>query len=176
MDTGKSLSLFNTFSSRIGSISEHCMLDAFKICVDRLLEGQVQKIEGSFDPSFLEVDEEELKFRAPVFVRGEVYAADQHLVVHLNASTYATMPCAICNELGDWEIKIDNFYHTEPLSEIKGAVFDLGPQIREALLLELPSYVECGQGKCPHRALIAPYLQKTEKPKDNEMHFPFSGL
>ena len=71
------------------------------------------------------------------------------------------------------ELKLDSFYHTEALKEIKGAVFDYSKALREALLLELPKFVECNQGKCSERETLAPYL-RSRKTKDT--HFPFAGL
>jgi len=155
------------------------MQDVFKIWVDRLGEGRIQKIAGSFAPGFLDIDEKELQFRAPVLVAGEAYLADQHLVIHLKAKTLATLPCAICNEMKPVELKVDNFYHSEAIGEIDGAVFDFSAPLREALLIELPSRFECSEGRCPERASLAPYLQrKATGPKGDgqNRHFPFADL
>ena len=99
------------------------MLEEFKILIDRLKGGQVQKIAGVFNPAFLEVDEPELQFRSPVSVKGEAYVTDADLILHLKASTVAKMPCAICNQMIETEIKIENFYHAEPIEEIPSAYF-----------------------------------------------------
>ncbi len=152
------------------------MREVFKIWIDRLGEGQTQKIDGSFEPSFLEIDEKELQFRAPVRVVGEAYLADQHLVIHLKASTLATLPCAICNQMVEAELKVDNFYHSEPVAEIQGAVFDFGGPLREALLIELPHYFECSNGKCPERATLAAYMRAPAKKETKDTHFPFKDL
>ncbi len=170
------------------------MQEAFKVWVDRLKEGQVQKIEGSFDSSFLEVDEENLRFPEAVAVRGEAYLADQHLVIRFSASTKATLPCAICNQLIDVGFFVKDFYHTEALEEIRDALFDFGVPLREALLLEAPYHVECNQGHCPERSSIAPYLAPAKTPPSNkrekavgekcnsakegggDIHFPFANL
>lgn len=152
------------------------MQEVFKIWIDRLGEGNVQKIEGSFDASFLEIDEKELKFPAPIQVTGEAYLADQHLVIHLKAKTTATMPCAICNQMIDSELKVENFYHSEALEEIPSAVFDFAEPLREALLIELPHYFECCGGNCPERANIAPYLRSTPKADDKKINLPFADL
>lgn len=154
------------------------MQEAFKIWIDRLGEGRLQAIEGSFDPSFLEVDEKELQFRFPVHVKGKAYVADQHLVIHLAANTVATMPCAICNEMVETELKVEHFYHSEPINEIPNAVFNFGAPLREALLIELPKYFECCQGNCPERATLAPYLRsyKKEEQQEEGFNFPFSDL
>ena len=153
------------------------MQEAFKIWIDRLGNGAVQKIEGSFDPSFLEIDEKELQFHFPVEAAGEAYLAERHLVIRLKARTKASVPCAICNEMFDVELKTDNFYHSEELAQISGAVFDFSVPLREALLIELPCYFECCNGKCPERDSLAPYLRAAQKKEsDKKIHFPFADL
>src|SRR3990167_8651127 len=137
------------------------MQEALKVWIDRLVEGRVQKINTSCDPSFLEINEKELQFRSPVKVTGQAYLAEQHLVIHLVAQTKATIPCAICNEMVETDLKIEDFYHTEALSDIRDAVFDFGPPLREALLLELPTHFECRGGNCPVRSSLDPYLRSS---------------
>lgn len=151
------------------------MLEAFKIWIDRLKEGQTQKIDSLFDPDFLDVEEKELQFPFPIKVSGEAYLADIHLVLHLNALTKAVMPCAICNEMIEIELKVVDFYHTEPIAEIRDAVFDFSSILREALLSELPKYIECKKGNCPQRETLTPYLKKKGK-SDPDVHFPFADL
>lgn len=152
------------------------MQEVFKIWIDRLGEGNVQKIDGSFDPAFLEIEEKELQFRVPVRVVGEAYLADQHLIIHLRAQTKATLPCAICNQMIDMDLKVENFYHSEAITEIPSAVFDLSAPLREALLIELPHYLECNGGNCPERANLAPYLRSTPKTDSKNINLPFADL
>jgi uncharacterized metal-binding protein YceD (DUF177 family) len=151
------------------------VLDTFKIWIDRLKDGQTQKIDTLLPSTFLDINEKELQFPLPVKVLGEAYLADTHLVLHLNASTEALMPCAICNEMIETTIQIKDFYHTEPLEDIREAIFDFNLILREALLLEIPQYVECNEGKCSQRELISPFLRK-KKQAEPDVHFPFSGL
>lgn len=149
------------------------MTEDFKIYIDRLKGGLVQKIEGAFDPSFLEVDEEELQFDEPVAVRGEAYLTDDHLVIHLSAVALAEMPCSICNKMIKKTLTVGNFYHTEPLSEIRDAIYDFRLALREALLIEIPNTVECNQGNCASREMIAPYLRREKRA---ETYFPFADI
>ncbi len=153
------------------------MTEDFKIYIDRLKGGHVQKIEESFNPSFLEVDEDELQFDLPVTVRGEAYLTDDHLVIHLAAATAAEMPCSVCNKMIKTPLTVGNFYHTEPLSEIRDAIYDFREALREALLIELPRTVECnaqtGQGTCPSRETLTPYLRGKAR---SETYFPFADI
>lgn len=151
------------------------MNDPFQIWVDRLKGGKTQKINESLDPSFLDVQEEELRLDAPVIVIGEAYLSDNELILRLTASTQVSMPCAICNQMIPVKLAVNDFYHAHPLDEIPSAIYDFRIPLREALLIELPKYVECNQGKCPERKVIAPYMRSGEKIK-KDTHFPFSNL
>src|SRR6185295_14428092 len=95
---------------------------AFHILIDRLKAGATQKIEECFDPSCLGPNEPELHFNTKVDVKGEAYVTDTHLIIHFKAKTKVTMPCAICNEMIDTDLKVDNFYHTESLEDIPSAI------------------------------------------------------
>lgn len=147
----------------------------FKILIDRLKGGQTQKIEEALGPEFLGPEEPELRFPDKVRVKGEAYLTDAHLIIHLKAATKASMPCAVCNEMIDCNLSIDNFYHTVPIEEIPSAIFDFSEALREALLIELPRTVECNQGNCPNRATIKPYL-RSEVRTDKTTYFPFADM
>lgn len=151
------------------------MKESFQVWIDRLKGGQTQKINEFFDPGFLDLREEELTLNAPVIVSGEAYLSDNELILRLKASTKVMMPCAICNQMILVELSVTDFYHAEPLDEIPSAIFDFQPHLREALLIELPRYVECGEGKCPDRKTIAPYMRSGKKAEENT-YFPFSNL
>ena len=151
------------------------MTSDFKILVDRLKGGQVEKIQGFFDPVFLGIEEKELVFSSPVEVKGEAYLSEEHLVLHLSGATEAKMPCAICNQMIAVPLKVTNFYHTEPIESIVGAIFDFSEPLREALLIELPKVVECQGGQCPERTALKPYM-RSKKRSNNTTYYPFSDL
>ncbi len=153
------------------------MSNAFIIYIDRLKGGTVQKIGIHLSPEFFDVNEPDLIFQDPAEVSGEVYLAEEELVLHLSASTIARMPCSICNQMLPISLALTNFYHTEPLSSLKTGLFDLRDTLREALLLELPHTMEC-PGGCKEREIIAPFLRKDHpEAKDApETYFPFSDL
>lgn len=153
-------------------------MDNLKVYIDRLKGGAMQKIAETLPPDFLDIKEEELVFKGPVRIRGEVYLADDYLVIQLNMETTAQLPCSICNEIISFPVVIKNAYITQPLSEIKGAVIDLTEKIRETILLQTPLFTECNNGKCPERENIKKFLKVEDKPSDPEdvTHFPFSNL
>lgn len=149
--------------------------EPFLIYIDRLRGDEVEKLVGPFDPSFLDVGDPELEFPYPVKVEGEAYLSEEHLVLRLTASVCAKMPCSVCNEMVETVVEVENHYHTELLSEIKGAIFDFSEPLREALLIEVPHYVECREGDCPQREIITPFLRSKPTPKE-DTYFPFSDL
>ena len=149
------------------------MNELFCIYIDRLKEGVVQKIDLSLSPDFFEVSEQGLCLDKPTQVTGETYLTDEDLVVHFSASTIVQMPCAVCNQMTPFILAVKNFYHAEPLINIRTAVFDIRSVVREALLVELPNVIECN-GECKERASITPYLRKAEQ--NSESYFPFSDL
>lgn len=156
------------------------MEDAFKIYVEQLREGHLEKIEETFPPTFIEVNEEDLSFVDPVTVTGEAYLAENELVLHFDISTMATIPCLICSSPVKEPIEIEGFYHSIPLGEIKGAVYNFKELLRESILLETPARAECNKGKCPQRQTLKKYL-KEESPKkaDNDIqdgYKPFADL
>lgn len=153
-------------------------MEQFKIYIDRLRSGQKKEIEENFDPAFLDIQEADLQFPKPVAVQGETYIADDHLILHLNLETTAILPCSICNEPTPLPIAIKNLYLTIPLETVRGAIFDFSTELREAILLQIPLFAECGNGKCPQREQLKKYLTDTTKGAAglpaHEVHFPFS--
>jgi len=160
------------------------MHEEFKIYVDRLRGGQNEEIDETVLPEALEIeDEKEVAFPASIHVFGEAYLAEDHLVLHLNISTKATLPCAICNEKFTVPIVLSNFYISTPLSEIPGTAFDYAPEVREAIFLQLPLYFECHEGNCPERKQLNNYLKQPSStpkpssgPEKEKIHFPFADL
>ncbi len=153
-------------------------MENLKIYIDRLGDGQKQKVEETLTPDFLALDEEDLIYDDPVKVRGEVYIANEDLVIQLNIETIAHLPCSICNDAVAIPIGIKNLYLTVPIAEIRGAIFDLSDEIRESILLQTPLFAECNDGQCPERENVKKFLRSDQiLPEINkENHFPFADL
>ena len=141
------------------------------ILIDRLKSGQTERIDEHLNAEFLGPDEAELKFGSVVDVKGEAYLTDDHLIIHLKAATKFTMPCSICNQMTETDLKIDHFYQAVPIEEIPSAVFNYQDLLRESLLIELPGTIECNAGKCPEREIIETYMGSKEK-----TNLPFADL
>lgn len=151
------------------------MDEYFKIFFEQLRDGNTEKIDITCDPAFLEVKDEALSFKQPVKIQGEAYLADDTLILHLNISTSAAIPCSICNAPVESPIELKGFYHTEPIEEIKHGYFNFQEVVREAILLEVPPFAECHAGNCPDRKGISKYLKKPINAK-NEGHQPFADI
>jgi uncharacterized metal-binding protein YceD (DUF177 family) len=147
---------------------------SFEILIDRLRNGGTEKIDAAFEPTFLGIEEKELLFPQKVKVSGQTYIAEDHLILQLKTATQAKMPCKVCNRMIEIDLELDNFYHTQPLDEIPSGVFDYTEALREAILIELPPYVECNRGNCPERQTLAPYLNA--KKQENKTYFPFADI
>lgn len=155
------------------------MDDAFKIYVEQLRDGHVEQISEKLSSEFLEINERDLKYLGDVTVTGEAYLANDDLILHLNAETIAVIPCSICNEPVKVGVSLKGFYHSIPLLEIKGAIFNYMEILRENIVLETPSFAECEEGRCPHRKEIAKYLKKPgneKKQAGEEGHHPFADF
>ncbi|NGX43233.1 MAG: hypothetical protein K940chlam7_01525 [Chlamydiae bacterium] len=155
------------------------MDEAFKIFVDRLKGGKVEKIDHSFAPDFIDVKEKDLSFPAGVEVRGEAYVTNEDLVLHLDIGTVGVMPCSICNNPVDVRVDVAGCYHVESLKKIKAGIFDMRDAIRESVLLECPAFAECNEGSCPKRKELGKFLKTSssvESDVEVEGYHPFTDL
>lgn len=152
--------------------------ERFKIFVEQLRDGHIEILKESFSPDVIDVKEKDLSFFDPVNIEGQVYLAEEMLVLRFDVQTSATIPCVICNDLVKLEIKIKDFYHVVPLSEIKGSIFNFHEILRELILLETPNLAECNQGRCPQRQVFKKYLknENTAKKDIEEGYRPFADL
>lgn len=148
--------------------------DAFRIYVEQLRDGHREQIKEEVSSDFLDINEETLKFKDNVIIEGEAYLAGDMLILHLVVVAQPVIPCLICNEPVILEVRISDFYHAEPLDDIKSGVFDFRDLIREAILLETPAFAEC-EGSCPQRKEISKYLKDSEKVEE-EGYNPFQDL
>lgn len=155
------------------------MKERYKIFVEQLRDGQIEKLEETFPPALLDVNEKDLSFSEPIKVSGEAYLADADLVLHLNAHTMATIPCRVCNESVKVPIGFEGFYHAVPLDDVKTGVYEYKDILRETLLLEVPALAECNQGKCPQRKTMDKYFKKEHPGNADEIeegYQPFANL
>ena len=155
------------------------MRERFKIYIEQLRDGHVENLAECYPPEFLDVHERDLAFNDPVDVKGEAYLADDMLVLHLDAHTYGTVPCRICNEPIKVEIAVKGFYHAVPFEEIKTGIFDFHEVLRETIILAAPALAECHQGKCPQRLTMQKYFRKegaAEGIEVEEGYQPFADL
>lgn len=152
--------------------------DGFKIRTESLKDGHIEKIRETFTPDFIDVVEDRLSFIDPISVQGEAYLADADLVLHLDIETQATIACSICNEPVKVPIQLKGNYFNEPLDEIKTGVFSIADLVREAILIETPTFAECNGGVCPARKELEHYFKKSgpSENDDPDGYRPFENL
>ncbi|MEI8365789.1 MAG: hypothetical protein WCF65_05155 [Parachlamydiaceae bacterium] len=154
--------------------------DQFRIYTEQLREGHVEQIDETLSPKFLDINERDLSFNAPVKINGQAYLADDTLVLHLDMTTAATLPCAVCNDPVTVELAVKGFYHAVPLQDVKNGIYDFREILRETILLETPLLAECLNGKCPRRQEIKKFFKKENpsgsKTGDEEGYRPFADL
>lgn len=153
------------------------MDEKFAVYVDRLRSGGEEAIEESLSPDFLDIDEEEVSFRDPVEVRGKAYLAEGELVVDLDVSTNVEQPCIICGNPVKSAIHLPHCYITPEKSGYKNGIFNFRECLREEILLDLPHFIECHEGKCPERKELQKFIKKqgTESGKASTQN-PFAEL
>ena len=145
------------------------MKNKFTIQLSLLRNDQIIKInEKVLFEEFELQKEKELIFDSPIEVKGDIYTANESLVMHFFIKFSIKLPCTICNEPTAKQILIDNLYITKDLNEID-EIYDFTSEIKNACFLEIPSYVECNDN-CSKRQDLKKYL-KTKKDT-----YPFSNL
>lgn len=145
-------------------------MQTLKIYLDRLKAESELRIDESVEPQFLATPTQELQFKDPVKIKGQAYLADDHLIVECALSTVGYLPCSICNQPTPVAVNKPDLRLVIPVEEIKGSVFELLDSVREEILLDIPQFAECGQGHCPERVSVSPFM----KAKDE--HFPFADI
>jgi uncharacterized metal-binding protein YceD (DUF177 family) len=156
------------------------MDDRFKIYIEQLRDGHIEKIAEKIPCGFLDVQEKDLSFFGDVIVEGEAYLVENTLVLHLGAQAVCLIPCTICNEPVKTPVLIEKFYANIPFDEIKGGLFNFKDVLREAILLEVPLFAECNDGHCPQRKELDKYLKpeskETKKSPEADGFKPFADF
>jgi len=150
------------------------MANPLTIYIDRLKAGATFDISEVVGPECLELQEEdEVSSHAPITISGRAYIAEEFLILTLNIQAELEMPCALCSETFSYPLHLKDVLHEEPIKNIKHGVYNYAPVIREAVLLEIPFYPQCGGKVCLKRKEFEKYLKK--ETKEEEYH-PFQGL
>ena len=153
------------------------MDERFTVYIDRLKGGKNEEIDLILPPHFMEIEEEDLMFEESIQVKGKAYLAEDHLIMHLDIETQAMMPCARCNQPSAVPLFIEGFYHTVPLEDIKEGIYHFGPMVREAILLELPSFHSCSDEECLGSELVKKYFkQEKQSGGSPNTYHPFENL
>lgn len=88
------------------------------------------------------------------------------LIVQGTVEAPIQLLCGRCGGFFSTSVSIPSFLHTYEITEVQETV-DVTPDIREDILLELPSYPKCpwaGRGVCPHSGVD---LRELKIPENN---------
>ena len=146
-------------------------MEQLKIYTEQLRNGKRETLDLTLPSNFLDLHEQDLAFENPIQLKGEVYAADDQMIVHLKAKTEGKMPCSICNQITPLSLQTEDIYHTIPFNEISTQIFDLSDLVREEIVLFIPQFIECNHGHCPERPSVAKFIKEK-----SDHHFPFADL
>jgi uncharacterized metal-binding protein YceD (DUF177 family) len=154
------------------------MQGLLKIHTEQLNEEKREEINLTLPPDFLDVKEDDLYFPHPIHVKGETYVITDHLVLLLTVKTQVQMPCSICNKKISVPLETQDISHTLPLAEMESTIFDYTDLLREEIILLIPLFAECENGKCPERDQIAKFMKKkaADPAADPTQNFPFADL
>ncbi|MEI6531257.1 MAG: hypothetical protein WCN87_00350 [Chlamydiota bacterium] len=133
-----------------------------RIYIDRLKEGQEHLFDEPVDCSeIFDAEEVGTLVVKPVELSFKAYLAGHELVIEWQLiKAECLVSCTVCNEKFNFPIEIQEGRHIEPLSSIRGAVFNPSSLVRELILLDIPSYAECKEGACPERETLKRYIEK----------------
>ncbi len=145
-----------------------------KIFTKQFRDGKRQTLDYVLPADFLDIREEGISFHSPLHLKGGVYATDDHLILQLSAETEVEMPCSVCNEKTFVPLKTEEIFHTIPFDEMESTTFDFTDLVREEIIILIPQFVECNQGKCPSRTDISKFIKA--KAATSHDHFPFADL
>lgn len=150
----------------------------FEIPIASLSHDGDIKLEECVEVSALDLKDSEVMFISPLKLNGKAYLADNHIIIAVDAEIDIALSCTICNGDAKKTIVLENHYITKPLAEIKEPKFNYFDDLRQAIFLEVPPYLECEGGQCPKREELKPYYKTTSQAKETstETYYPFGNL
>ena len=156
------------------------MEEVFKIYVEQLRNGHVEQLDETVSTEFLNLGDDEVRFDEQLHLSGEVYLAENELVIHLHVTVNVYIPCSICNTPVKILMDLNNLYLAVEPEDYKTGIFLFNELLRESILLEIPLFAECNEGECPKRKEISDYLSKPENATDalgqDHGYRPFADL
>lgn len=137
-------------------------IDSFVIYLDRLRDERAETIDFQVDADEIQIAEEQLRADGQVTLKGKAYLANDHLVLDLSIKAVLLLPCKICTEMRPFPVEIEHTIITRDLDGIKGAKYNFFNDVREAIMLEIPTIFECNGGHCSQRDALQKYLSTKE--------------
>lgn len=140
-----------------------CMSTTCLLFLDDLSREEEVSLAFELDPSFLDLTEkDEAQPSKPIVAQGTASLVGEFICLNLDVQCSFMLPCALCNEKFEYEVSA-SIEHQEPVENIKQRKWDFTDLVREAILLEVPFFPQCGGETCRHRDEIQKYLVNPEE-------------
>lgn len=145
--------------------------------LDQLLPDEEMSVSWTLDPSFLDFSpNDEVQPSRSVLVQGVCSLVDGVALLNLRMRAFFSVRCALCNEPFEYEVCLDRWTHQELVENIKKKRWDVSEKVREAIVVEIPFFPQCGGNKCLHREEIQKYLHVPAPEKEEEKSSPFQSF
>jgi len=151
--------------------------NALILYLDHLQPDEEMAVSYTIDPAFLDFNpKDEVQPSRPVVVEGTCSLVDDFVILNLLVKAFFSVHCAHCNEQFEYEVCIDHFAHQELLENIEQKKWNLSEIVREAIVLELPFFPQCGGKKCLHIDELRKYFHVQTQEKDEGNSSPFQSF
>jgi uncharacterized metal-binding protein YceD (DUF177 family) len=147
------------------------------VSLDHLNTDEEMPISFVLEPSFLELSpQDEMKPSRPVVIEGTVSLVDDYVLLNMEIRAFFHVHCASCNDVFEYEVCLDQFSHQELLENIARRKWDVSEIVREAIVIELPLFPQCGGKECLHMDEIQKYFHTLSEEKEEEKSSPFQSF
>jgi len=139
------------------------MSDTLCIQIDTLRCGDQIQLDEKVNASFLCLDEcDELKAVSEITVCGKFYRVDRWIGIDARVSVVFCLPCALCNESFECAIELPQWVHEEEIAQLSKGQWDVREPLREAILVEVPFFAQCGGSKCGNFGSIQQFVRSED--------------
>lgn len=145
--------------------------------LDQLLPDEEMSVSWTLDPDFLDFPpNDEVQPSRSAVVQGVCSLVDGVALLNLQVKAFFFVRCALCNESFEYEVCIDRLTYQELVENIKKKRWDVSGVVREAIVIEIPFFPQCGGKECLHREEIQKYLHVPTQENEEEKSSPFQSF
>ena len=147
------------------------------VSFDKLIQGESEEFDELLSPEFLDLAPgDDIAAEKPVHVEGSAYLADDYCILDFSVEATLRLTCSLCNETFEEKIFLPHCDEQIAVGDVTGRQLDVTPYIREALLLNVPFYPQCGGKVCLNRKDVERYLRPEGEEEEEATYNPFKDL